>query len=139
MIGVLAAKTPSGRRVYLAAMSGFGNFPPGWEAVAAGGGFIVCANIPSETMAKRSLGLDGQPIPEELTPEYRANHALSNPPGQCAAPKLIQTALRAGYTIEQMTEVWWDPDGVNGTLQDGTIYSSCETCQSNVCQMLCKG
>jgi hypothetical protein len=137
MIGVLAAKTPSGRRVYLAAMSGFANFPAGWEAAANGAGLIVCTDIPAATMAIRSVDSKGRTIAKPLSPGLRDTGAASNPPGQCAAPKLVQAALRAGYTIEEMTEIWWDPDGVNPNLVNGTVYSSCETCQNNVCQMLC--
>jgi hypothetical protein len=131
MIGVLAATTPNGRTVYLAAISGW-NPPAGWDGWVFGAGMIPCATLPSQTMAKNSLDVGGGSVPQLVAA------AGSNAPGQCAAPKLIQTALRAGYTPMEMTEIWWNPDDYHPPAYlHNTVYSSCATCQNNVAQMLC--
>ncbi|MFO7563468.1 MAG: DUF4150 domain-containing protein [Enhygromyxa sp.] len=60
--------------------------------------------------------------------------ADSNPPLQCAAQKLVQTALDKGCTPLQMTEAWIDR---RSKTTQGHRIASCPTCKDNISRMLC--
>src|SRR5690606_15484034 len=63
-----------------------------------------------------------------------AQVADSNPPLQCAAQKLVQTALEKGCTPVQMTEAWIDR---RPKTTEGHRIQSCPTCKDNISRMLC--
>jgi len=63
-----------------------------------------------------------------------AQVADSNPPLQCAAQKLVQTALEKGCTPVQMTEAWIDR---RPKTTEGHRIQSCPTCKYNISRMLC--
>jgi uncharacterized Zn-binding protein involved in type VI secretion len=58
----------------------------------------------------------------------------SNPPLQCAAQKLVQTALEKGCKPVQMTEAWIDR---REKTKEGHRIQSCPTCKDNLARMLC--
>ncbi|HVI03818.1 MAG TPA: DUF4150 domain-containing protein [Enhygromyxa sp.] len=60
--------------------------------------------------------------------------ADSNPPLQCAAQKLVQTALEKGCKPVQMTEAWIDR---REKTTQGHRIQSCPTCKDNIARMLC--
>jgi hypothetical protein len=63
----------------------------------------------------------------------------SNPPGNCAAPKLLQRLyadnVQTRVTQFEMTEQWFDPKDQDPWR--GLTEPSCETCQVQVPTMLC--
>ena len=63
-----------------------------------------------------------------------AQVADSNPPLQCAAQKLVQTALEKGCKPVQMTEAWIDR---REKTTQGHRIQSCPTCKDNLARMLC--
>jgi hypothetical protein len=67
------------------------------------------------------------------------NEEKANPPGSCAAPKLIQEAKKRGLEPVAMTEFWYGKSRTesNPKREKGHKYESCSTCQKVVPAMLC--
>lgn len=83
---------------------------------------------PSEPIKFKSRG--GQTI------KFPASKGKGNPPGTCAAQKLISEAQRLGLEIQSMTEFWVGPTNEEGR-RDGHHYESCPTCKKLLPAMLC--
>ncbi len=63
-----------------------------------------------------------------VTTSLRALFAPGEPPwgaGDCAAPKLLTEARRAGVTPLAMAEFWWGPPPPGGGRVEGTFYPAC--------------
>jgi hypothetical protein len=58
-----------------------------------------------------------------------------NPPGICAAPRMIAEANERGYKIVSMTEFWIGPP--KSGRRDAHHYESCSTCKQILPAMLC--
>lgn len=96
----------------------------GWAGVAGAGKSATNFTPGSPVTVQTVRG------PAQITKPPAGTH----PPLQCAAQKLIQTALAKGCKPASMTEAWM-------VKQDGgdTTHSvaSCPTCQDNIARMLC--
>lgn len=125
MMGVLICRNAQGELVTLAAVSG--RNPAGFSQAVEELGFVAADKVePMRDIAGRIL----YPPPSK--------GAGKNPPGQCAAPKLLQTAIAQGLTpVSMMTELWFDPGNTQEGKAHGVSYTSCETCQDNVVRQLC--
>lgn len=99
----------------------------GWEAIANSvPGAQAAANpMPSNPAEVRTARGDTVRVTQV---------AGSNPPLQCAAQKLVQTALEKGCTPVQMTEAWIDR---REKTTEGHRIQSCPTCKDNISRMLC--
>jgi hypothetical protein len=74
---------------------------------------------------------DGQPV---VAP-YRTGAALSD--YKCAAPRLIQAALKKNEYPYSMSEIWFDPGGKHAGYENQHTIESCDTCRDRVVFMLC--
>jgi hypothetical protein len=96
---------------------------PGFKAVAEDLGFIYAPPVSGEVLT-RSGG--------------RAHVSLQNPAQfQCAAPRLIQAALKAGEWPYSMTETWFNPKANHAKYADQHFTESCDLCRGTVPLMLC--
>ena len=150
MIGTLFCKC--GQKVF-AAMSGFDPLDGFTEAVRRlkqhDGRWTQC-----ETLSPRSEVLN--PRGDRMLLSQFENRG--NPPGACAAPQLIQQALREGHIPFLMSEVWYRPRLPRRTPQAQVKVTvaylrnevmvtrafrhrqsvpSCKTCQVVLTRMLC--
>ncbi|MFO0888046.1 MAG: DUF4150 domain-containing protein [Isosphaeraceae bacterium] len=114
MVGVLVARCPGGKVTVFGAVSGGG--------------------IPGQAAAMAALGITAAP---PVSPANLVGHQRmpgSNPPGQCAAPKLIQAAKDGGCTPLALSEAWCGP---SNRFTSGHSVESCASCKYNLPQMLC--
>ena len=56
---------------------------------------------------------------------------------KCAAPRLIQTAIKSGKWPYAMSEVWFDPNEKHAKYPDLHTIESCDRCRGSVPLMLC--
>jgi hypothetical protein len=119
MAGVLIAKDKQGKRVTLRACSGG---PPA--------GFLPIPDPQLQLVGEEKMKTLGG-----RTVALQAAETDSTAPGNCAAPKLIQAAIRQGLTPLAMTEFWRGPAA--GPYSDGNHAASCTTCQRILPALLC--
>ncbi|NVB41070.1 hypothetical protein G6O69_24740 [Pseudenhygromyxa sp. WMMC2535] len=114
-----------------------------YEATDSSGRRVLVANsgktvagLPATTDVKGSMA-QGQtfttPGGRKYTVQPNAND--TNAPGNCAAPKLIHSAVQQGLAPVGMTEFWVGP--ANSNFNDGDHAPSCPTCQRILSSMLC--
>lgn len=125
MFGVLLAYDPGSRRVkQLWAGSGQTN-------IAGGAGREWCPDIQDELCrsARHRDGWRWDDFERSESPTF----------AQCAAPKLLQYALKNEWVPMEMAEIWIAKPDVNlhDTFTHGTIYESCDTCKSFLGFMVC--
>lgn len=119
MAGVLIAQNKQGKRVTLRASSGR---PPAGFLPIPNPQLDLVGSGPMKTAGGRTVVLRDAPTD-------------STPPGNCAAPKLIQAAIQQGLTPLAMTEFWRGPTA--GPYSDGNHAASCTTCQRILPALLC--
>ncbi len=120
MAGNLMAKDKSGRMVTLRASSG--HTPGGFQPLPPSAGNNLVGKNPWTTVGGRKIMI-------------HPNRGDSRPPGNCAAPKMINAAIEQGLTPVSMTEFWRGPTA--GPYSDGNHYESCETCKRILPSLLC--
>jgi uncharacterized Zn-binding protein involved in type VI secretion len=99
----------------------------GWEAIAD--------SVPGAQAAQNPMPSDPATVRTARGGTVQVTAvADSNPPLQCAAQKLVQTALDKGCTPVQMTEAWIDR---RPKTTQGHRIQSCPTCKDNISRMLC--
>ncbi|WP_258182887.1 DUF4150 domain-containing protein [Enhygromyxa salina] len=99
----------------------------GWEGVATDAGMTPARNVvPADPMTVTSAR--GEQVVLRKSPDS------NNPPGQCAAQKLIMTALEKGCTPVSMTETYMKKQDGGDSAHSVT---SCPTCVDNISAMLC--
>jgi hypothetical protein len=118
MVGVLTATNRAGQRVTLRACSGI-----------APAGFLPIPNPQPNLIGQDMRSVGGRRL------RIRPAATDSTPPGNCAAPKLIQAAIAQGLTPLAMTEFWRGPTA--GPYSDGNHAASCTTCQRILPALLC--
>ena len=69
-------------------------------------------------------------VPDGVNP---AIDRKANEPGACAAPKMIQLAIKSGVTIHAMWEQWFDQ---GQDIKHEVPMDSCATCRVNITRML---
>lgn len=119
MAGNLVAKDKNGRKIILRASSG--RTPEGFRPMPNPQPELVRTN-PWQTVGGRTIMIHPNP-------------ADAQPPGNCAAPKLIVAAIQQGLKPVAMTEFWRGPTA--GPYSDGNHYESCSTCQRVLPSLLC--
>ncbi len=124
MIGVLIAKDSRGNRVTLRACSGR---PPA--------GFLPIPEPQLNLLSKLRKGDTLTTVGERRVRLKRKPGFDSTPPGNCAAPKLIQAAIEQGLTPLAMTEFWRGP--TLGPYRDANHAASCSTCKRILPALLC--
>ncbi|AOF89766.1 hypothetical protein BSY16_934 [Sinorhizobium sp. RAC02] len=143
MVGVLVPKGPSHKVLIACSKDGNKN---GFEAAARRmGNTIICPDVQRPVVTR-----GGKRLSEDMVASCRDG----NEPLTCAAPKLIDYAIRHGYpTPFDMTEVFIDPrshagffqrDSNTGVLSPTKAFSthgvsieSCKTCANLVPTMMC--
>lgn len=113
---VAVAGKPTGRSAF-----------KGWAGLASDSGKTPAspsASFPSPGQPATVKSVRGDTVQVSKPPDGK------HPPMQCAAQKLVQTALDNGCKPTQMTEVF---------VKGGEKHSeeSCETCKDNLARMLC--
>jgi tRNA pseudouridine32 synthase/23S rRNA pseudouridine746 synthase len=69
---------------------------------------------------------------------FLAEAAAPTGAGDCCAPKLIQAAIRLGWQIESMAEIWLGAAPASGQREHGSLHGACaEKCQPLLGFMLC--
>lgn len=130
MVGALVCECPpdNQQHTYVAvagAPTGKSSFK-GWSAVATSAGMTPATNVvPSDPMTVKTVR--GGTV--QVSKPVDGTH----PPGQCAAQKLIITALERGCTPKSMTETWVK----KGETNEGHSIPSCPSCKDNISAMLC--
>lgn len=82
-----------------------------------------------------------QPAPEAMVRNIRGPNPVKvtkiaeHSPNNCAAQRMIQTALRKGCTPVAMTEAWMVKKP--GASDSSHSRQSCPTCKDNIARMLC--
>jgi len=119
MAGNLIAKDKNGRKIVLRAASG--RTPEGFLPIPNPQLDLIGKN-PWKTVGGRTIMI--HPNPDD-----------AQPPGNCAAPKLIVAAIEQGLKPVAMTEFWRGPTA--GPYTDGNHYESCATCRRVLPSLLC--
>jgi hypothetical protein len=99
-----------------------------FKAVVESLGFIYAGPVATD---KPVLTRGGQPAVERIQQMASAGQLT------CAAPRLIQTAIRAGEWPYAMTEIWFNPKDAHGKYPDHHTIESCDKCRGSVPLMLC--
>lgn len=123
MIGVLVTAT---RQQYGACSGPAESIPEAFDTAMAMTNLLGCQDD-LDTERLRTRG--GRRIDPALV--YPAPQ--SNPPGNCAAPKLIQQCYRDGHLPANMVEMFY---GKNSPA-NGQVIESCDTCKNLLPPMLC--
>lgn len=131
MVGALVCECPPNgeQHTYVAVAgkpTGSSSFK-GWSGIATKAGMTPAKNVtPSDPMKTKTIR--GGEV--QLRKPVNGTH----PPGQCAAQKLIMTALEKGCTPKSMTETWLRKG--KGDVESHSI-PSCPSCRDNIAAMLC--
>jgi hypothetical protein len=130
MVGALVCECPpdNAQHTYVAvagAPTGSSSFK-GWSGVATGAGMTPAKNVvPSDPMTVKTA--------RGGTVQVRKPRNGKHPPGQCAAQKLLITALDNGCKPKSMTETFVR----KGEKNSNHSIPSCPTCRDNIAAMLC--
>jgi uncharacterized Zn-binding protein involved in type VI secretion len=130
MVGALVCECPpdATKHTYVAvagAPTGKSSFK-GWATLAANANMTPAKNVtPQKSMTVKTIRGGNVKIRKPLDGTH--------PPGQCAAQKLIITALDNGCTPKSMTETWVK----KGETSKGHSIPSCPSCRDNIAAMLC--
>ena len=131
MVGALVCACPpdGAQHTYVAVAgkpSGSSSFK-GWSDIASAAGMTPATNIaPSDPMTTKPI--------RGGTVQLRKPVDGTHPPGQCAAQKMIMSALDKGCTPKSMTETWVRKG--KGDVEGHSI-PSCPSCRDNIAAMLC--
>lgn len=131
MIGALVCECPpdNAQHTYVAAAgspTGKSSFK-GWAGIATGAGMTPATNVqPSNPMDVKTIRGGTVQIKKPVNGEH--------PPGQCAAQKLIITALEKGCKPKSLTETFMDKRNKDDV---GHSIPSCPSCRDNIAAMLC--
>ncbi|PRQ07450.1 DUF4150 domain-containing protein [Enhygromyxa salina] len=131
MVGALVCECPpdATKHTYVAVAgqpSGPSSFK-GWAGLASAAGMTPAVNVaPKDPMTVRTARGTEVALRKPIDGKH--------PPGQCAAQKMIMTALDNGCKPTSMTETWARRDKGHVT---GHSIPSCPSCKDNIAAMLC--
>ncbi|MBZ4417983.1 DUF4150 domain-containing protein [Myxococcus sp. RHSTA-1-4] len=137
MLGVLKCRTRDGRTVHLRAMSGMFDKELG---IALDPTFEVGPKIDGAKLNK-AMKIQEQRLAERPRHGFRmkslkGENPNANPPGNCAAPRLLLYAMDRGWEPVEMVEQWFGP--ATEAKEHGQEYPPCETCRRLVPVLLCE-
>jgi hypothetical protein len=130
MVGALVCECPpdNAQHTYVAvagAPTGSSSFK-GWSGVATGAGMTPAKNVvPSDPMTVKTVRGGTVQVTKPKSGQHR--------PGQCAAQKLLITALDNGCKPKSMTETFVR----KGEKNSNHSIPSCPSCRDNIAAMLC--
>lgn len=137
MLGVLKCRMRDGRIVYLRAMSGMFNRAQG---IALPPDFPVALGVDGAKLNK-AMKLQTQRLAERqkhgfLLRDLKGKSSNANPPGNCAAPRLLFYAMSRGWEPLELVEQWYGP--ATNKHEHGVDAPPCETCCRLLPVLLCE-
>ncbi len=137
MLGVLKCRMRDGQTIHLRAMSGMFDQLLG---IALPPGFPVAPGVDGARLNK-AMKFQTQRLAERrehgfLLRDLAGKSKHANPPGNCAAPRLLLYAMSRGWEPLEMVEQWFGP--ATEVKEHGQDYPPCETCRRLLPVLLCE-